>query len=59
MQLLIEAGNTYVKVAQLFKNGQLELLGKYSSRKLEMVLEPLLDKKKFIASFLRVLGQLK
>ncbi|MGR5050992.1 type III pantothenate kinase [Photobacterium damselae] len=45
MQLLIEAGNTYVKVAQLFKNGQLELLGKYSSRKLEMVLEPLLDKK--------------
>lgn len=46
MQLLIEAGNTYVKVAQLFKNGQLELLGKYSSRKLEMVLEPLLDKKR-------------
>ncbi|MEJ2766682.1 type III pantothenate kinase [Photobacterium sp. MCCC 1A19761] len=44
MQLLIEAGNTYVKVAQLFDNGDFELLGRYPSRKLEMVLEPLLDK---------------
>ncbi|MGF1718204.1 type III pantothenate kinase [Photobacterium chitinilyticum] len=44
MQLLIEAGNTYVKVAQLFDDGNFELLGRYPSRKLEMVLEPLLDK---------------
>lgn len=44
MQLLIEAGNTYVKVALLFDNGDFELLGRYPSRKLEMVLEPLLDK---------------
>ena len=44
MQLLSEAGNTYVKVAQLFDDGNFELLGRYPSRKLEMVLEPLLDK---------------
>ena len=44
MQLLIEAGNTYVKVAQLFQTGDLELLGRYPSKKLEMVLEPLLEK---------------
>ncbi|OAN16356.1 type III pantothenate kinase [Photobacterium jeanii] len=44
MQLLIEAGNTYVKVAQLDQAGEFELLGRYPSRKLEMVLEPLLDK---------------
>ncbi|MDX1304213.1 type III pantothenate kinase [Photobacterium sp.] len=44
MQLLIEAGNTYVKVAQLFESGHFELLGRYPSRKLEMVLEPLLEK---------------
>ncbi|MGF1757593.1 type III pantothenate kinase [Photobacterium sagamiensis] len=44
MQLLIEAGNTYVKVAQLFESGNFELLGRYPSRKLEMVLEPLLEK---------------
>ncbi len=44
MQLLIEAGNTYVKVAQLFDDGNFELLGRYPSRKLEMVLEPLLEK---------------
>ena len=44
MQLLIEAGNTYVKVAQLFDDGHFELLGRYPSRKLEMVLEPLLEK---------------
>ena len=34
MQLLIEAGNTYVKVAQLFDDGNFELLGRYPSRKL-------------------------
>ncbi|ELR63171.1 Pantothenate kinase type III [Photobacterium marinum] len=44
MQLLIEAGNTYVKVAQLFDDGNMELLGRYPSGKLEMVLEPLLEK---------------
>ncbi|PSW12128.1 type III pantothenate kinase [Photobacterium sanctipauli] len=44
MQILIEAGNTYVKVAQLFEDGSFELLGRYPSRKLEMVLEPLLEK---------------
>ncbi|MGF1681960.1 type III pantothenate kinase [Photobacterium minamisatsumaniensis] len=43
MQILIEAGNTYVKVAHLFDNGNFELLGRYPSRKLEMVLEPLLE----------------
>ncbi|WP_273858145.1 type III pantothenate kinase [Photobacterium sp. GSS17] len=43
MQILIEAGNTYVKVAQLFDDGNFELLGRYPSRKLEMVLEPLLE----------------
>ncbi|GAL09006.1 type III pantothenate kinase [Photobacterium aphoticum] len=43
MQILIEAGNTYVKVAQLFDNGNIELLGRYPSRKLEMVLEPLIE----------------
>ncbi|KLU99597.1 transcriptional regulator [Photobacterium aquae] len=44
MQILIEAGNTYVKVAQFLDGGNFTLLGRYPSRKLEMVLEPLLEK---------------
>ena len=43
MQLLIEAGNTYVKVALLQVCGQVELIGKYPSKKLELVLDPILE----------------
>ncbi len=43
MQLLIEAGNTYVKVALLTKDEQIEQIGKYPSQKLELVLQPLLE----------------
>ncbi|WP_413114100.1 type III pantothenate kinase [Thaumasiovibrio sp. DFM-14] len=43
MQLLIEAGNTYVKLASLDMEGSLTQLGKYPSAQLEMVLEPYLD----------------
>lgn len=43
MQILIEAGNSYVKVAQLFEDGHFTLLGRFPSKKLEMVLEPLLE----------------
>lgn len=43
MQLLIEAGNTYVKVALLTQNEHIEQIGKYPSKKLELVLQPLLE----------------
>ena len=43
MQLLIEAGNTYVKVALLTQNEQIEQIGKFPSKKLELVLQPLLE----------------
>ena len=45
MQLLIEAGNTYVKVALLQVSGRVTLIGKYPSKKLELVLDPILEQK--------------
>nr|WP_086938892.1 type III pantothenate kinase [Thaumasiovibrio occultus] len=43
MQLLIEAGNTYVKLATLDHEGHLHHEGKYPSAQLELVLEPYLE----------------
>ncbi len=43
MQLLIEAGNTYVKLANIESDSSLTQLGKFPSAQLELVLEPFLD----------------
>lgn len=42
MQLLIEAGNTFVKVARCWADRPLEFVGKYPNKQLELVLEPIL-----------------
>ncbi|WP_087017472.1 type III pantothenate kinase [Thaumasiovibrio subtropicus] len=43
MQLLIEAGNTYVKLAGIEQDQSVTQLGKYPSAQLDLVLEPLVD----------------
>ncbi len=45
MQLLIEAGNTFVKVAIFSEEEGIRIIGKYPSKQLELVLEPLLLEK--------------
>ncbi len=42
MQLLIEAGNTFVKLARYWSDRPMEYVGKYPNKQLELVLEPIL-----------------